>query len=929
MNSFVRDQGWSGWRFAFAEPSIRDSLSRLLFVVKLIIVVMVGCAVIPPLQGAQTAEQGVLEKEALWWSLAPLKRPGIPRLSEKDARWVRTPIDAFIMAKLRENGLSPSPEEDRQSLVRRLYYDLIGLPPSPLEVRSFVTDTEPKAYERLVDRLLNSPRYGEKWARHWLDVVHYGDTHGYDKDKLRLNAWPYRDYVIRAFNSDKPYSRFVSEQIAGDVLFPGSPDGIIATGFIAAGPWDFVAQAEVPETKIDGKIARHLDRDDMVATTMNTFVSMTVQCARCHNHKFDPISQEDYYSLQAVFAALDRADRPYDLDPKVIEKRRMLVSRRNDLSADKAAVQAKIGELGGEELVELDERIKKSRESLSSSVRPEFGYHSQIESNQNLSKWVQVDLVDSVQIDRMVFVASHDDFNGIGAGFGFPVRFKIEISDDEHFTDGVKVVLDHTNADYTNPQANRQTVQLSGARARFVRITATKLAPRKNDYIFALAELSVFDLKGKNVALEAEVSALDSIEAPPRWQKQNLVDGIHHGTKKTEGSGELARLTDKRRELLDRVAGGSLQSEQAEINDELKRVADNIAKLPKGNLVYAGTVHFGSGNFRGTGADGGKPREIHVLHRGNILTPGAVVGPGTLSAIEGLPSRFDECSEGPEGERRKELARWITDPKNPLTWRSIVNRVWAHHFGRGIVDSPNDFGRMGRLPTHPKLLDWLAVEFRDGGQSLKQVHRLLVNSATYRQSSKSDVSLVNLDSGNQYLWRMNRRRLDAEAIRDSVLLVSNALDQKMYGPGFQDFVIEKPEHSPHYEYHLHNAEDPRAHRRSVYRFLVRSQPQPFMATLDCADPSMQVDKRTETYTALQSLALLNNKLMIAMAKRFAARLSQVDGDLADQVTAGFRIVTGREPGNRERAVLIEYSQNHGLPNLCRVLFNLNEFVFVD
>ena len=926
MNSFARDCGSCS---SAAVSQYGVSWSRLLSNAKLIIVGAAGFAVSLPLQCASTTEHSALEDGDRWWSLSRLERPGIPRLSEQDARWVRTPIDTFIIAKLREHGLRPSPEADRRSLIRRLFIDIIGLPPSPQEVREFVADPDPEAYERLADRLLNSPRYGEKWARHWLDVVHYADTHGYDKDKLRPNAWPYRDYVICSLNTDKPYSRFVSEQIAGDVLYPGTPDGVIATGFIAAGPWDFIAQAEVPETKIDGKIARHLDRDDMVATTMNTFVSMTVQCAQCHDHKFDPISQEDYYSLQAVFAALDRADRPYDLNPNVAEKRRALVGRRNDLSSEKAVLESKLVKLGGVELEEMDKRIKASRASRISTVRPEFGFHSQIESKQDVSKWVQVDLGDSVEIDKLVFVACHDDFNGIGAGFGFPVRFKIEISDDDQFVKGVKVVLDHTNADYTNPLANSQTVRLNGSRARLVRVTATKLAPRQNDYIFALAELSAFDLNGKNVALEAEVTALDSIEAPPRWRKQNLVDGIHYGTKETKDTGELAGLNEDRRLLLDRIDGGGVQRELTELKDELKRVVDGIAKLPKGNQVYAGTVHFGSGNFRGTGADGGRPREIHLLYRGNVLTPGPVVGPGTLSTVDGLPSRFEECSDGPEGERRKELAKWITDPGNPLTWRSIVNRVWAYHFGRGIVDSPNDFGRMGQSPTHPELLDWLAVEFRDGGQSLKRLHRLLVNSAAYRQSSKSDSSLANLDSGNQYLWRMARRRLDAEAIRDSVLWASEALDTRMYGPGFQDFVIEKPEHSPHYEYHLHDAEDPRAHRRSIYRFLVRSQPQPFMTTLDCADPSMQVDKRTETYTALQALALLNNKLMISMAKRFAAQLSEVDGDFADRVSVGFRMVTSRAPSDREISVLAEYAQEHGLPNLCRVLFNLNEFVFVD
>ena len=253
--------------------------------------------------------------EDVWWSLKPLERPDLPAGGEENV------VDRFLRAKQRELGLRPVERADRRTLARRLAYDLWGMPLSPERVDRFVNDEREEAYEELVDELLESPRYGERWARHWLDVVHFGETHGYDKDKPRENAWPYRDYVIRSLNEDKPYARFVKEQLAGDVLWPSSEDGIVATGFLAAGPWDLIGHEEVSEDKIDGKVARHLDRDDMVAATMNTFCSLTVQCAQCHNHKADPVTMEDYYSLQAVFAALDRADREYDLDPKVARKR--------------------------------------------------------------------------------------------------------------------------------------------------------------------------------------------------------------------------------------------------------------------------------------------------------------------------------------------------------------------------------------------------------------------------------------------------------------------------------------------------------------------------------------------------------------------------------------------------------------------------------
>ena len=267
-------------------------------------------------QGARWPDDGSAGRRAEdWWSFKPLRRPAVPGPSGLN------PIDAFIAVKLAEHNLAPTAEADRRTLIRRLYFDLVGLPPTIGEIDEFVNDHAPDAYEKLVDRLLASPRYGERWARHWLDVVHYGETHGYDKDKPRPNAWPYRDYVIRAFNDDKPYARFVQEQVAGDVLFPGTVDGIEALGFLAAGPWDFIGHEELPESKIDGKIARHLDRDDFVANTIGTFISLTVHCAQCHNHKFDPITQEDYYRLQAVFAAIDRTDRVFDADPAIAARR--------------------------------------------------------------------------------------------------------------------------------------------------------------------------------------------------------------------------------------------------------------------------------------------------------------------------------------------------------------------------------------------------------------------------------------------------------------------------------------------------------------------------------------------------------------------------------------------------------------------------------
>lgn len=881
-------------------------------------------------------DSSLAESANVWWSLRPLVRPSVPLIRGEDGIPLN-PVDAFIRARLNQSGLKPSPEAPRQTLIRRLYFDLLGLPPTPRQIGAFVSDRSPWAYERLVDRLLASPLYGERWARHWLDVVHYGETHGYDKDKPRLNAWPYRDYVIRSFNNDKPYCRFVQEQIAGDVLNPDTPDGMEALGFIAAGPWDFIGHEEVPESKIDGKVARHLDRDDMVVNTIQTFNSVTIQCAQCHNHKFDPISQEDYYSLQAVFAALDRADKTYDLEDSTAQQRRKLDGQRAVLDGQIRHTRQEIATRAGQPLKELENRI--SAESKQGKDNPAQGYHSAIALRPDESKWVQVDLGSRTLLQRIVLHPCHDDFAGIGDGFGFPVRFKVELSDDPTFMEGVIIVADRSREDFPSPKLSAQTFETRGNGGRYIRVTATRLAPRQNDFIFALSELEALTAEGTNVAAGKEVTAMDSIEAPDRWRKSNLTDGWYPGSK--EDSGRLASAKAEKDALLAHTITSDEAVALAQWEQDLERTKRELAQLPPLHTAYIASVHTGSGAFAGTGAQGGKPRPIFVLSRGNVQKPGKEVQPGALSCLIGLSNRFELPENHREGDRRAALANWLTRQDNPLTWRSIVNRVWQYHFGRGLVETSNDFGRMGALPSHPELLDWLAVEFRDGGQSLKTLHRLIVASATYRQSSSlgefgtpsfsiNDLQMAEQrDTENSLLWRQNRRKLEAEAIRDAVLFTAGKLDLTMGGPSFQDFVIEHPEHSPHYEYPLHDPEDIKSHRRSIYRFIVRSQPQPFMTILDCADPSMQVGKRNESVSPLQSLSLLNNSLMLTMSKDFAARLDAGGGSLGERVQTGYCEAVGHPPTERDLQALTRYAQEFGLSNYCRLLFNLNEFSFVD
>jgi hypothetical protein len=573
------------------------------------------------------------------WAFKPAAKPEVPR---ETSPWIRNPVDAFILATLKEKGLSPAGEADRRTQARRLHFDLIGLPPTPEDVRRFEADPDPLAYEKLVDRLLASPQYGERWARHWLDVVHFGESHGYDKDKIRSHAWPYRDYVIRSLNQDKPYSRFTQEQLAGDVLFPGEPDSIVALGFIAAGPWDFVGHVELPITKTDGLIARYNDRDDMVMSAMSTFQSLTVHCARCHDHKFDPITQRHYYSLQAIFAGVDRANRPYA------------------------------------------------------------------------------------------------------------------------------------------------------------------------------------------------------------------------------------------------IANGVTQ------------------------LVYAAASDFApEGTFKP--AKGMRP--VHFLPRGDVTRPGELMKAGAFEP-------FDLPEVHSESDRRAAFAKWLTDPKNMLTRRSIVNRVWQYHFGRGIVDTPNDFGKMGSPPTHSELLDWLAFWFLDNGESIKNLHRLLLTSATYRQASSHNAAHAKIDGDNRFLWRMNRTRLDAEVIRDSMLFVSGNLDFKIGGPSTQNFYF-KDDHSPVYDYSRGKVDS----RRSIYRHIVRSVPDPFMDCLDAADPNLLTARRNSTLTALQALATLNNPFVVRQSEIFAGRVKDV--------RTAFEKTLSRAPTETEFQTFAAYTAKHGMTNACRLLFNSTEFMFAD
>jgi len=855
-----------------------------------------------------------------WWAFQPLVRTLLPKI--KDTAWPRNEIDHFVLAMLESKGLTPAPPVDRAGFIRRATFDLHGLPPTPAEIDAFVNDMSPDAFEKLIDRLLASPRYGERWGRHWLDIVHYADTHGFDKDKRRLWAWLFRDWVIRALNQDMPYRRFVRYQLAGDACFPEDPDGIIATGFVVAGPWDFVGHVELREGTVEKDKTRSLDRDDMLANTMSTFTSMTVHCARCHDHKFDPIPQKDYYRLQAVFAGVERGDREVGT-PEVLARRTRLQQQRTVLTERRANLLKELA--ASPEYRAQDRRVKKLQQWLDRTAKPSprpspsNGYHSAIEAKPEVAKWVQVDLGKSLPLDYIrLLPARPTDFPDT-PGFGFPPRFRVLLSDEPTFARST-TILDRSDGGFPNPGDQPVTLAADGKKARYLRVAADRLWLRTNDYIFALAELQAFS-GGTNVALGKPVTSLDSIEAG-RWSRKYLVDHFDsrhqlaviaepEGKQRLETEAALGQEQDRLQRLLASNEGSQLKG----IDDELSRLGKELESPKDSARAYAVVPQ--------------PPRPIHLLQRGDVLRKGALAKPGALSLLPGIDPVFAIKNVDQEGERRAALADWIVDSRNVLTWRSIVNRVWQYHFGRGIVDTPSDFGKNGSRPSHPELLDWLAVEFRDGGQSFKKLHRLILTSAAYRQSSRHEPEHAKIDADNRYLWRMNRQRLDAESIRDSMLAVSGQLRDAMHGPGFELFRF-KDDHSPIYDHlALEHINDPKNWRRTVYRFVVRSVPNPFLDSLDCADPNINVPVRNTTLTALQALALLNNPFVVKQAEHCAERVRTSGGELSQQIELAYRLAFGRPPRNGERDLLAGYARRHGLANACRVLLNANEFVFVD
>ena len=862
-----------------------------------------------------------------WWSLRPLVCPPVPVAKTSN------PIDSFILSRLEKAGLKRSPPADRRTLIRRVSFDLTGLAPTPQDVEAFVTDPDANAYEKLVDRLLMSQRYGERWARHWFDTIHFADSHGYEHDIGRDHAWRYRDYVIQALNEDTSWSRFICEQLAADYLFPDEPQLIPALGFLGAGTFDLSTYSTATVT------FDYLDRDDLVTQTMAAFSSTTANCARCHAHKFDPISQEDYYALQAVFAGIIKGDVAYDLKPETTRERRRLQSiidaadRRDPselLKAEHADAinQWLIAQRQSAQWQPLELQTYVSTEGatltrgsdgvvLASGNKPDKDTYA-------ITATTHSDRITALRLD----VRSHDSLPMRGPGRcdnGNLHLSEIELQIFEAETQqGKTLKFKSATADF-NQSAWGIERAIDGDPK-----TAWGIHPavgQSHYAVFELAEpvamrpdtklaISLRQLHGGSHligAMSLSVTASDpsQIKAIPAEVELAL-------QKATDDVGLEVGLEDRLT-----IAAHVLRA----------NAADSMRLLPAKVFVYAAApsvaIPAGEGQVQLKSLPA--PKTVNVLHRGDFDKPQAIAEPGSLSVLADLPHRFTLQNLNNEAERRAALAKWLAHHDNVLTWRSAVNRVWQHHFGRGLCDTPSDFGRMGGVPSHPELIDWLAIWFRDEAQgSLKALHRLIVTSETYRQSSASEPDGIRLDSDNRLLWRQNRQRLDADAVRDFTLAASGTLDLKMGGPGVQHFKQSKgPQSTPALDYTVFDWASPGAARRSIYRYVWRGIADPFMEAMDFPDLGLLSPVRGFSASSLQALSLYNNDFVLHNSQAMAQDVETSVSGLEQQVADCVMRVWLRKPSEGERAGLTEFASRHGLAELCRVLLNSNEFLFVE
>lgn len=954
-------------------------------------------------EGAKTPEHygpAKTETELKHWSFLPL------RPTEN------TSIDQLIADTLKSNGLQHSTQANRRKLIRRLYLVMLGIPPEPHQVTEFVQNESATAWQDLVEQVLASPQYGERWGSYWLDLVRFGETHGFETNRERPNAWQYRDWVIQALNDDKPYNQFVREQIAGDSLDAG-----VATSFLVAGPYDLV-KGQDPKLRLQQRMN---ELDDMINTTGTAFLGLTTGCARCHNHKFDPITQRDYYALQAVFAGVNHAERTLPLSPQTQSEIAELEEQKTTL-LKKLKPYESISVTAG---ILLEEPVEGPQGTGSLATKPnrtkqDFGGKT-YRWWKNIEGETLVTYKPRVAGDYRIWLswgAGHTNHSTktryviqsgnktaelaivnqqLSVGESGPVENKTQWSG--FFDSGVHtlspndtiaiigtgseayITADDIFLQPANPTESRQkeakpprqrkavNAQLNEdyfhpTLAKSVRFTIRASSGAEG----CIDELEIFS-NGENIALAkagAKVSSSGDFEHPlhnlkqindgeygnakswiveqrndgwvqVEFPKPRLIDHVSWGRDRTgkytdrlpidyriEAANEkgewhlLASSADRllknqtQPNALDRYHLADLPTEQKKLAEQwLASLADTsqrLEKLKKTQRVYAGSFS--------------QPGPTHRLYRGEPDAKRERVTANAISAFTNL----ELSPESPEQQRRLALAEWIAADSNPLTARVIANRIWQFQFGTGIVDTPSDFGQNGSPPTHPQLLDFLAHELISNDWSLKHLHRIILNSKTWQQDNAPQTDAMRIDANSRLLWRFPPRRLEAEALRDSILAVSGVLElESAGGPGFNPFEVEM-ENVRHY--HEKKQYGPTDWRRMIYMTKVRQEREHVFGVFDCPDASMVVARRSRSTTPLQALNLLNSRFIMQQADLFANRLTREVETDTDRVILAWHLCFQRDPNENELSESKSFIQKSGLNQFTRALFNTNEFVFI-
>ncbi len=886
-------------------------------------------AVLPAEVDAQSAS----EPADLPWSYRPLVAVAPPAAG--DSQWPRNAIDHFIEARLREAGLAPSPEADRPTLIRRLSLDLIGLPPSPAEVEAFLLDHRPDAYERLVEALLASPHYGERWGRHWLDLARYADSNGYTIDGPR-SIWKYRDWVIEALNRDLAFDQFTIEQLAGDLLPGATLDQQVATGFHRNTLKNEEGGTDPEQFRVEAVA-------DRVNTTGQVWLGLTVGCARCHDHKYDPLTQREYYELFAFFNQCDEPTLPVPSP---------------DEAAQLAAIDQELEALRGQ-LAEVDAELPARQQAWEAELSPlaQVAWHVLVPDRWHAEHGTTLTLLDDHSLLAQGPTPEHDDYQVFVPYAGRVSALRLEVLADDRLpqrgpgraSNGNFVLSELTLAVGSGSPPAQAAANTAGAAATTAAASAAVAAsagaagpiaaaplpaPQSVSFSQATADHSQVnyaiasaidgDLEtgwAINTEMPSQEANLDRTAvlrlAEPLELSggQQIVVTLRHQTKKNpryqigrfrlsvSGSEpRVLQLSEEVRAVLVKPASERTADEQKLLRAAYQAVdpprqplAAAVAKIErrKDKLLekIPSTLALVERAER-------RPTAVHL--RGDFLRAGAAVEPATP---QGLPP-LAIAGSGPA--TRLDLARWLVDPRNPLTPRVTVNRVWQQYFGRGLVETENDFGTQGSLPTHPELLDWLATDFVQGGWSLKHLHRRIVSSAAYRQASQFREDLEAVDPRNLWLGRQNRLRLEAEIVRDEALAASGLLNPAIGGPG-----VYPPQPEGIYRFTQQNkswpeSRGPDRYRRTLYTFFWRSSPFPLLSTFDAPDANVACTRRTRSNTPLQSLTLANDRGFVELAQGLALRsLREAPGGGAQTIDRLFRLALVRGPLPAETQRLAE------------------------